>query len=113
LNLAKKKGKRGKALKRREMEHLLAGQLNMVQNRQQGMLGNLGGLLPKGRNEQFLLGLLLGGVAAYVLADDELRGKLFKGAIKAYAGVMGSVAEMKEQFADLSAEVEAEQSGAV
>lgn len=111
--MAKKKGKRGKGLKRRDMEQLLAMNLNIAQNRQQGMLGTLGGLLPKGRTEQFLIGLAIGGAAAYVLADDELRGKLFKGAIKAYASVMGGVAEMKEQFADLSAEVEAEQSGAI
>ncbi|NEW89751.1 MULTISPECIES: hypothetical protein [Rhodopseudomonas] len=111
--MAKKKGKRGKGLKRREIEQLLAGQLSLAGNRQQGMLGNLGGLLPKGRNEQLLLGLLIGGLAAYVLSDEELRGKLFKGAIKAYASMMGGVAELKEQFADLSAEVEAEQSGTV
>ena len=59
------------------------------------------------------VGLELQSLAAYVLADEELRGKLFKGAIKAYANMMGSVAELKEQFADLSAEVEAEQSGTV
>lgn len=111
--MAKKKGKRGKGLKRRQIEQLLAAQLNATPNRPQGMLGTLGGLLPKGRNEQFLLGLLIGGVAAYVLSEEDLRGKLFKGAIKAYASVMGNVAEMKEQFADLSAEVEAEQSGAI
>ncbi|QLH71361.1 YtxH domain-containing protein [Rhodopseudomonas palustris] len=112
--MAKKKGKRGKGLKRREIEQLLAGQLTLAGNNQrQGMLGNLGGLLPKGRNEQFLLGLLIGGLAAYVLSEEELRSKLFKGAIKAYANMMGSVAELKEQFADLSAEVEAEQSGTV
>lgn len=112
--MAKKKKKRGKGLRRRDLERLLAGHPGMAQNRQQGMsFSNLGGLLPKGRTEQFLIGLLVGGATAYVLSDDELRGKLFKGAIKAYASVMGSVAEMKEQFADLSAEVEAEQSGTI
>jgi hypothetical protein len=109
--LAKKKQKRGKGLKRRDIERLLAAQMNMQQGGGQGVLGGLSGLLPKGRAEQFLLGLLIGAGAAYVLSDDELRGKLFKGAVRAYASMMGGVAEMKEQIADLAAEVEAEQSG--
>jgi hypothetical protein len=108
----KNKRKKGKGLKRREMQQLLTAQLNLPQNRNRGMLGSLGGLLPKGRTEQLLLGLVVGGAAAYVLSDDELRGKLFKGAMKAYASIMGSVAEMKEQLADVAAEVEAEQSAA-
>jgi hypothetical protein len=111
--LAKKKGKKGKGLKRRDMEQLLATQLKLPANRNQGMLGNLGGLLPKGRTEQFLLGLLVGGATAYVLSDEDLRGKLFKGAMKAYSSVMGSVAEMKEQLSDVAAELEAEHSGAI
>jgi len=111
--LAKKKKKnKGKGLKRRHLERLLAGQANMAPPANQGVFASLGNLLPKGRNEQFLLGLALGGVAAYVLSDEDIRGKLFKGAIQAYSSVMGGVAEMKEQMADLAAEVEAEQSGA-
>lgn len=76
-----------------------------------GILAGLGRLLPEGRTEQFLLGLLVGGGLAYVLSDEEIRGKLFKGALKAYAGMAGGLAEMKEQVADLQAEIEAEQSG--
>lgn len=102
-----KKAKKG--LKRRDIEQMMA--LHMGQGQNQGMLAGLGRLLPRGRTEQFLLGLLVGGGAAYVLADEELRGKLFKGALKAYAGMMGNVAEMKEQLADLQAEVQAEQNG--
>lgn len=108
----KNKKKKGKALKRRDIEQLLAAQLNMAPARQ-GMLAKLSDLLPKGRTEQFLLGLLVGGATAYVLADEELRGKVFKGAMKAYASVMGSMSEMKEQLADVAAEVEAEASGTI
>lgn len=61
--------------------------------------------------EQFLLGALIGAAAAWVLSDEELRGKIVKSAIKLYAGVAGGVEEMKEQMADIRAEVEAERSG--
>ena len=108
----KNKQKKGKGLKRRDLEKMMAAQMGQMQQNQ-GFLGGLGRLLPDGRGEQFLLGLLLGGAAAYVLSDEELRGKLFKGAIKAYAGLAGSMAEMKEQLADLQAEVQAEQTGLI
>lgn len=107
----KNKQKKNKGIKRRDLEKMMAMQAGQAQN--QGFLGGLGSLLPAGRTEQFLLGLALGGVAAYVLSDEEIRGKLFKGAIKAYAGLAGSLAEMKEQMADLQAEVQAEQNGLI
>ncbi|MCW2274851.1 YtxH domain-containing protein [Rhodoblastus acidophilus] len=109
--MAKKK-KKSKGLKRRRLENLLAGQANMAPPANQGVFNSLNNLLPKGRNEQFLLGLAVGGIAAYVLSDEQIRGKLFKGAIQAYSSVMGGLAEMKEQMADLAAEVEAEQGAA-
>lgn len=108
----KNKQKKGKGLKRRDLEKMMAMQMGQMQQNQ-GFLGGLGRLLPQGRNEQFLLGLLLGGGVAYVLSDEELRGKLFKGALKAYAGLAGSMAEMKEQVADLQAELQAEQNGLI
>ncbi|MCW2286416.1 hypothetical protein M2323_004211 [Rhodoblastus acidophilus] len=109
--MAKKK-KKGKGLKRRQLQRLLAGQANMAPPANQGVFASLSNLLPKGRNEQFLLGLAVGGIAAYVLSDEQIRGKMFKSAIQAYSSVMGGFAEMKEQMADLAAEVEAEQSAA-
>ena len=75
-----------------------------------GLLNGLG--LPRGlvsgQTEQFILGALLGGAAAYVLADEELRNKLVKSVMKLYAGLTGGLEEFKEQMADLKAEVEAE-----
>lgn len=108
----KNKQKKGKGLKRRDLEDMLALQMGQAQQNQ-GFLGGLGNLLPAGRTEQFLLGLLLGGATAYVLSDEELRGKLFKGAVKAYASLAGGLAEMKEQLADVQAEVQAEQNGLI
>lgn len=107
----KNKQKKAKNFKRRDLEQMMA--MHMGQGQNQGMLGGLGRLLPAGRSEQFLLGLLIGGAAAYVLSDEALRGKLFKAGLKAYGGLMGGMAEMKEQMADLQAEVQAEQNGQI
>lgn len=75
-----------------------------------GLLRGLG--LPRGlgagTTEQFVIGALLGAAAAYVLADEELRGKIMKSAMKLYTGLAGGVEEFKEQMADLKAEIEAE-----
>ncbi|CAO3453697.1 hypothetical protein [Azospirillum argentinense] len=81
--------------------------------RGQGLLGGLSGLLPSRRSEQFLVGLLVGAAAAYVLSDEELRGKIVKSGLKLYGNLAGGLAEMKEQMADLQAELEAEQAGAL
>ena len=74
-----------------------------------GLSGLFGG---DRQTEQFILGLLLGGAAAYVLGDPEKRAKLIRMGMKLYAGVAGSVEEFKEQIADLKAEVAAEQENA-
>lgn len=76
-----------------------------------GMMSGLANMLPAGRAEQFLLGAVLGAAAAYVLSDEELRGKLMKSGINLYTNLMGGYAEFKEQMADLQAEAEAERQG--
>ncbi len=75
------------------------------------LLQGLPAMLRSRHTEQFLLGALIGAAAAWVLADEELRGKLVKAGIKLYAGVAGGLEEMKEQMADIRAEVEAERHG--
>ena len=50
---------------------------------------------------------------AYILADENLRGKLLKSGIKLYSCVIGGIEEMKEQAADIQAEIMAEQTGAI
>lgn len=73
-------------------------------------LSNLG--LPAdfvtGHTQQFILGALLGAGAAYVLADEEMRKKIMKSAMKMAASVSGGVEEFKEQMADLKAEIAVE-----
>lgn len=76
-----------------------------------GVMQQLPAFLRTGNSEQFLMGALLGVAAAWVLTDEELRGKILKGVMKVYAGAAGGFEEMKEQMADLKAEVEAERHG--
>lgn len=75
------------------------------------LFGDFPRLMKSRQSEQFLLGALVGAAAAYVLSDEELRGKLVKSGLKLYSNVVGSFEEMKEQVADLKAEVEAERMG--
>lgn len=76
-----------------------------------GFLQGMPAFLRTGNTEQFLLGALIGAAAAWVLSDEELRGKIVKSAMKLYSGVAGGFEEMKEQMADIRAEVEAERHG--
>lgn len=73
-----------------------------------GMMQRLTGLLGKRPSDQFLLGALVGAAAVYVMSDEKLRGKLIKSGIDLYSSIAGNFAEMKEQMADLHAEVESE-----
>lgn len=106
--MAKKKNKKAKY--RNGTGRAVAG---ANPNANGGLLSGLGGLLPSGRTEQFLLGALIGAAGAYVLADEEIRGKLIRAGLKLYSGLAGGIEEVKEQVADLKAELEAEQSGAL
>jgi hypothetical protein len=101
--MSKKKDKKVKKLKRmmREMQGYAAG----------ANAGGLSSLLPKRRSDQFLLGLALGGAVAYVLGDEQLRGKIMRSGVKLYTSLMGGLEEMKEQMADIQAEMAAEQDG--
>lgn len=71
-------------------------------------LHGLQGLVGSRHTEQFILGALLGAAAVYVLGDEEMRAKLVKTAMKLYSGVAGGFEEIKEQMADIKAEVAAE-----
>jgi len=78
---------------------------------ERGLLHNLQGMLGSRQSEQFILGALLGAAAVYVLGDEEMRSKLVKAGMKLYAGVAGGFEEIKEQMADIRAEVDAERQG--
>lgn len=107
------KKKRKKDQRRKGDQFQMALMQAMNGQKRGGMLGGLTSMLPAKRSEQFLLGAAIGAAAAYLLSDQELRGQLIKSGIKLYSNLMGGVAEMKEQVADLQAEVEAERQGAL
>lgn len=85
--------------------------MNAAPGMNNGFLHGLQGLVGSRHTEQFILGALLGAAAVYVLGDEEMRAKLVKTAMKLYSGVAGGFEEIKEQMADIKAEVAAEQRG--
>jgi len=103
--LAKKKRKKAKNGKRN-------GDWNNAAapgNGQGGLLGGLTRMLPGQPSEQFLVGALIGAAATYVLSDEALRGRLIRSGLKLYGELAGGLAELKEQAADIQAELAAEQ----
>ncbi|MGC8854901.1 MAG: hypothetical protein ACP5OY_08335 [Halothiobacillaceae bacterium] len=99
---AKMAGKKGKKKGKGKVD--LATLQEMLQKAQQPR--GLAALPPA---QQFLLGAILGGAAAYVLGDEALRGRLMRMGLKLYAQMASGLEEMKEQLADIQAELEAEQ----
>lgn len=85
--------------------------LNGTPGADRGFLNGLQGMVGSRHTEQFVLGALIGAAAVYVLGDEEMRNKLLKSAMKLYAGIAGGFEEIKEQVADIRAEVEAETRG--
>jgi len=73
-----------------------------------GLFGNLGAWMREHPSEQFLLGTALGAAIVYVLSNEELRGKILKGGVELYGAVAGGLAELREQVADIKAEVDLE-----
>ncbi|MDR1349914.1 MAG: hypothetical protein LBJ59_03855 [Zoogloeaceae bacterium] len=71
----------------------------------QGVFATLGKALPKKGRDQLLLGLVIGATAAYVFGNEEARAKLIKAGIALYTGLAGGVEELREQFADIQAEL--------
>ncbi len=85
--------------------------LNGIPGADRGFLSGLQGMAGSRHTEQFVLGALIGAAAVYVLGDEEMRNKVLKSAMKLYAGIAGGFEEIKEQMADVRAEVEAEARG--
>lgn len=74
-------------------------------------LRGMSAYLPSHQTEQFLMGLMIGAGAAWLLSDEEMRGKLIKAGMKLYASIAGGFEELKEQMGDIRAEVDAERHG--
>lgn len=99
----KKKSSKSKGKKRVEIHY---GGAPPGQN---GILAGVKKLLPKDASEQFLVGLLIGAGAAYVLSDEQVRRQIIRYAVQAYGDVVGGLEELKEQVADIQAEIRVEQ----
>ncbi len=70
------------------------------------------GLAALGTGQQFLTGALIGAAAVYLLGDEAMRAKLMRAGMQLYTGVAGGFEEIKEQMADIQAEMAAEQHSA-
>jgi hypothetical protein len=97
-NVAKKGKAWKKKLRRMEMAALEA---MMRQNQASG----LGALTP---GQQLMAGVLIGAAAAWVLGDEKMRGKLLRAGMQLYTGLAAGFEEIKEQMADIQAEMAAE-----
>ncbi|GHT89828.1 hypothetical protein AGMMS49545_01240 [Betaproteobacteria bacterium] len=97
-----KKHKKSKGKKNNTLTATLTPQNN-------GVFSSFANVLPKKGRDQFLLGLALGAAAAYVLGNEEVRARIIKAGIHLYTGLAGGLEEIKEQFADIQAELGAQQ----
>lgn len=96
----KKRGKKKRAaIERAALEALLA------QNQPSG----LAALTP---GQQLLVGTLVGAGAAYVLGDEQIRGKLLRAGLQFYGKVADGFEELKEQVGDIQAELAAQRMSA-
>lgn len=60
-------------------------------------------------NPSFLKGAVIGGIAAYLLTNEQVQQALIKNSVKVWALFQGGVEEMKERFRDAEAELHASQ----
>lgn len=60
-------------------------------------------------NSRFIKGALVGGLAAYLLTNENIQQSAIKGAVKVWSLLQGGLEEMKERFRDAEAELHAAQ----
>lgn len=58
-------------------------------------------------NPNFLKGAVIGGLAAYLLTNDNVQQALIRNSVKVWALFQGGIEEMKERFRDAEAELHA------
>ena len=81
----------------------------MAANANDGLFAGMASWLPgTPRQQQFLLGAALGAGGAWLLGDDARRAALVRAGMKLYSGLAGGFEELKEQVADIQAEMDAE-----
>ncbi len=98
----KKKSSKSKGKKRVEV-HYVSARSDI------GIMAGIKKLLPEAASEQFLVGVLIGAGTAYVLSDEQLRRHIIRYALQTYGNIMGGIEELKEQVADIQAEIRVEQ----
>lgn len=100
-----KMAKKKKGGKNKDARIDLAALQALLQQKPGAPAGTLGNLTP---GQQLLIGVLIGAAAAWVLGDEALRAKLLRVFMQIYSGAAGGLEEIKEQVADIQAELEAQ-----
>ncbi len=59
-------------------------------------------------SDKLLRGLLIGGVAAYILTNESAQKAIIKTGVKLFGSLAGGIEEFKEKIMDAKAELEAE-----
>lgn len=75
------------------------------------MLDGLRSVLPETASGQLLAGVLIGGAITWALSDEKLRETIIRQGVQTFGNMAGALAELKEQIADIQAEVAVGQSG--
>lgn len=60
-------------------------------------------------SSSFIKGAVIGGVAAYVLTNENVQNGVIKAAVQSWSILQGGIEEMKERFRDAEAELHAAQ----
>lgn len=67
------------------------------------------GLMGTVTSSSFIKGAVIGGVAAYVLTNEDVQNNMIKAAVQSWSVLQGGIEEMKERFRDAEAEMHAAQ----
>lgn len=97
--------------KKKSGKNKKSGKIRYVEGAPQkgGMLDGLKSILPETASGQLLAGVLIGGAITYMLNDEKLREKIIRQGVQTFGNMAGALAELKEQIADIQAEVMAGQ----
>lgn len=96
-----------KAKKLKQWQAMMTNEINPVDPKA-GLFKTLKQSWGQRQTEQFILGAVVGAAAVYILGDEQTRHKVIKAGMTLYTNLMGEFEEIKEQMADIQAEIQAE-----
>lgn len=73
-------------------------------NQRSPLMDGLRSVLPGSTSGQIVVGIIVGGAAAYVMTDRKLREKLIRKGVQTVNHIADYVAELREEISDVQAE---------